>query len=63
MKEGENEEGVDVNIEIPSKILQDVLDDSRKRKADDSIDCRNRKVRISSHSRHCDARRPLVKIL
>ncbi|KAK3371034.1 hypothetical protein B0T24DRAFT_304724 [Lasiosphaeria ovina] len=55
MKEGENEEEVDVNIEVPSKILQDVLDDSRKRKADDSIDCRNCKVRVSSHGKHCRA--------
>ncbi|KAK2061324.1 hypothetical protein LY76DRAFT_614430 [Colletotrichum caudatum] len=39
MKEGENEEEVDVNIEIPSKILGDILNDSRKRKAEDSADC------------------------
>lgn len=55
MKEGENEEEVDVNIEIPSKLLQDVLDNSRKRKADDSIDYRNCKVRVSSHDRHYNA--------
>ncbi len=53
MKEGENKEKIDVNIEIPSKILQDVLDNSRKRKADASIDCRNCKVRVLSDGRHC----------
>ncbi|KAK1973983.1 hypothetical protein LZ30DRAFT_765014 [Colletotrichum cereale] len=40
MKEGENEEEVDVNIEISSKILGDILNDSRKRKAEDSVDRR-----------------------
>ncbi|KAK3376316.1 hypothetical protein B0T24DRAFT_217899 [Lasiosphaeria ovina] len=45
LKEGEREEDFDVNIEIPSKILKDVLDDNRKRKADDSIDYRNWKAR------------------
>jgi hypothetical protein len=34
MKEGEKEEDVDVDIEIPSNILKNVLDNSRKRKAD-----------------------------
>ncbi|KAK2022207.1 hypothetical protein LX32DRAFT_508560, partial [Colletotrichum zoysiae] len=51
MKEGENEEEVDINIEIPSKILGDVLNDSRKRKAEDSVDCRSCKVHASSHGR------------
>ncbi|KAK3899187.1 hypothetical protein C8A05DRAFT_46676 [Staphylotrichum tortipilum] len=37
MKEGEKEE-IDIDIEIPPKILQDVLDDSRKQQADSS-DC------------------------
>ncbi|RYP11599.1 hypothetical protein DL765_007699 [Monosporascus sp. GIB2] len=55
MKEGEKEEEVDVNIEIPPKILKDVLDDSRKRKAEDSIDCRNCKAHVSAHGRHRDA--------
>lgn len=40
MKEGEKEEEVDINIEISPGILKDVLDDSCKRKAEDSIDCR-----------------------
>jgi hypothetical protein len=48
MKEGEEEEEVDVNIEIPPKIIKEVLDYSRKRKAEDSIDCRNCKA----HGRH-----------
>ena len=40
MKDGETEETVDVDIEIPPHILQSVLDNSRKRKADSSTDCR-----------------------
>ncbi|KAF6785557.1 hypothetical protein CSOJ01_15571 [Colletotrichum sojae] len=40
MKEGEEEDDVDVNFEIPSRILGDTLSNSRKRKAEDSIDCR-----------------------
>jgi len=48
MKEGEKEDEIDVNIEILPKILKDVLDHSRKRKAEDSINCRNCKA----HSRH-----------
>ncbi|KAH6623189.1 hypothetical protein F5144DRAFT_623218 [Chaetomium tenue] len=55
MEEGEKEEDVDVNIEIPPQILKDVLDDSRKRKAEDSIGCRNCKTRVSAHGRHHDA--------
>ncbi|KAK1480547.1 hypothetical protein CCUS01_16205 [Colletotrichum cuscutae] len=54
MKEGENEEEVDVNIEIPSRILGDILNNSQKRKAEDS-DCRGCKVHASSHGRHRDA--------
>ena len=54
MKEGEKEEEVDVNIEIPPKILKDVLDDSRKRKAEDSIDCRNCKAHVSANGRYRD---------
>jgi hypothetical protein len=38
IEEGEGEEDVDINIEIPANILKDVLDNSRKRKADGSID-------------------------
>lgn len=40
IKEEEKEDDVNVNIEIPPKILQDIMDNSRKRKADGSIDCR-----------------------
>jgi hypothetical protein len=47
MKEGEKEEDIDVNIEIPPNILKAVLDNSRKRKADCSIDCRHCKVHVS----------------
>lgn len=36
-KEGETEEDVEVNIEIPSNILKHVLDNRRKRKADGLI--------------------------
>ncbi|KAF6808440.1 hypothetical protein CPLU01_15673 [Colletotrichum plurivorum] len=39
-------------IEIPSTILRDVLDDSRKRKAEDAIDCRSCKAHVSAHGRH-----------
>ncbi|KAJ0335178.1 hypothetical protein COL154_013770 [Colletotrichum chrysophilum] len=48
IKEGETEEDVDVNIEIPSKILGDILNDSRKRKAEDPLDCRTCKAHTSS---------------
>ena len=34
MKEGENEEDVDKNIDIPHSIVKDILDNSRKLKAD-----------------------------
>jgi len=47
MKEGETEEDVDINIEIPPHILKDVLDNShnsRKRKADGSLDYRHCEV-------------------
>jgi hypothetical protein len=44
MKEGEKEEDVDINIEMPPSIVKDILDNSRKRKADGSIDCRPCKV-------------------
>ncbi|WYZ38365.1 hypothetical protein EsH8_III_000279 [Colletotrichum jinshuiense] len=50
MREGDNEDEVDVNIEIPSKILGNILNDSRKRKAEDSVDCRSCKAR----GRYCD---------
>ena len=54
MKKGEKEEDVDVNIEIPPNILKNILDNSRKRKADGSIDCRHCKVHASAHSRCYD---------
>ncbi|CAG9955928.1 unnamed protein product [Clonostachys rosea f. rosea IK726] len=52
MKDGENEDEVEVNIEIPPKILQDIMDNSRKRKADSSIDCRLPKSITSIHCGH-----------
>ncbi|KAL0933509.1 uncharacterized protein CTRU02_212472 [Colletotrichum truncatum] len=55
MKEGEKEEEVDVNIEIPSKILGDILNNSRKRKAEDSDGCRGCKAHASSHGRLRDS--------
>ena len=54
MKEGEKEEDVDVNVEIPPNILKSVLDNSRKRKADSSNDYRHCKVHVSAHGRCCD---------
>jgi hypothetical protein len=47
MREGETEEDVDVSVEIPPNILKNVLDNSnnsRKRKADGSLDCRHCEV-------------------
>ena len=46
MKEGETEEDVNVDIEIPPHILRNILDNSRKRKADNSSDCRHCKVHV-----------------
>src|SRR6266536_2680196 len=51
MKEVEREENVNINMEIPPNILKDVLDNSRKRKADGSIDCRQCKAHV--YSRYC----------
>ena len=50
MEEGETEEDVDVSVEIPPHILKNVLDNSRKRKADDSIDCRHCKAHASAET-------------
>jgi hypothetical protein len=50
MNEGETEEDVDINIEIPPSILKNILDNSCKRKADGAVDCRHCKVHVSSHS-------------
>jgi len=47
MEEGETEETVKVDIEIPPHILRNILDNSRKRKADSSSDCRHCKVHVS----------------
>lgn len=45
MKEGETEENVDVDIEIPPHILTHIMDNSRKRKAEDKLTgCRHFKV-------------------
>lgn len=55
MKEREREEEADVTIEIPPRILKGVLDNSYKRKAEDSIGCRNYKTHISAYSRYQDA--------
>ncbi|KZL76116.1 hypothetical protein CI238_13443 [Colletotrichum incanum] len=49
MKEEENEEEVNVNIEILSRILSDILNDSRKQKAEDSVYCYSCKGHASSH--------------
>lgn len=54
MQEGEKEEEVDVGIEIPPNIIEDVLDDSRKRKTDSTVGCRHCKTHISAHCQHCD---------
>jgi hypothetical protein len=47
MEDGETEEDVNIDIEIPSNILKNILDNSRKRKADSSTDCRHCKVYVS----------------
>jgi len=54
MKEGEIEEDVEVNIEIPPHIINNILENNRKRKADGSIDYRQCKAHTSSHNRCCD---------
>lgn len=55
MKEGEKEEEVEVEIEIPPTILKDVLDDSRKRKADEANDLRSCKSHVLANGKYCDA--------
>ena len=47
MKEGETEKDVDINIKIPPNILKNILDNSRKRKADSPINYRHCKVYVS----------------
>jgi hypothetical protein len=54
MNEGETEEDVDVNTKILPNILKNILDNSRKRKADSSIDCYYCKVYVSAYSKCCD---------
>ncbi|PVH69355.1 hypothetical protein DL98DRAFT_578389 [Cadophora sp. DSE1049] len=54
MKEGETKEDVDVRIEIPPHIIKNILDNNRKRKADDSFDRRQCKAHASSYNRCCD---------
>jgi hypothetical protein len=56
MKERETEEDVDVGIDIPPRILKNVLDNNRKRKADGLTDCHHCKTHVSAHSRSCDTR-------
>ncbi|OCK74576.1 hypothetical protein K432DRAFT_437915 [Lepidopterella palustris CBS 459.81] len=46
IKEGEIEGDVNVDIEIPPHILRNILDNSRKRKADNPSNCRCCKVHI-----------------
>jgi hypothetical protein len=54
MKEGEEEEDVDVNIEILPNILKNVLDNSYKWKVDSSIDYHYCKVYILAYSKCYD---------
>lgn len=55
MKGGETEEDVDINVEILSNILKNVLDNSCKRKLDGVIDCYYCKAYVLASSRGCDA--------
>jgi len=52
IKEKEKEEEVDVNIEISFKILKNVLDDTRKRKIENSIDYYNYKAHVLVYNGH-----------
>lgn len=54
MQEGEKKEEVNVGIEVPPNIIQDVLDDSRERKTDSAVSCRHCKTHISAHCQHCN---------
>jgi hypothetical protein len=49
MKEEENEEDVNINIEMLPSIIKDILDNSCKRKANGSIDYRPCKVHASAY--------------
>jgi hypothetical protein len=44
MKEGETEDDVNVDIKVPPYILRNILDNSRKWKADNTSNCRYCKV-------------------
>ncbi|KAI4599592.1 hypothetical protein KJ359_001689 [Pestalotiopsis sp. 9143b] len=52
MKEGETEADIDVAVDIPPRILQDVLNESRKRKAAAPESCRPCKIHTSLHTSH-----------
>ncbi|KAH6653417.1 hypothetical protein BKA67DRAFT_660042 [Truncatella angustata] len=54
MKEGEKEEDIDVGVEIPAKIRDNVLAKSRKRKADRAPgNCRHNKTHVSNQCGSC----------
>jgi hypothetical protein len=42
-----------VSVKIPPNILKNVLDNSYKRKADGSIDCRYDKAHVSTYNIKC----------
>jgi hypothetical protein len=54
MKEGEKEEDIDIDIEMPHSIINDILDNSYKWKANGSIDCRPYKLYTPAHRRYYD---------
>lgn len=54
MKEGEKEDNIQINIELPPNILRDVLDDSRKRKAENAINYRSYKTRALAKGKDRD---------
>jgi hypothetical protein len=56
IKEGETEEDVNVNIKIPPSILKNVLDNSRKWKADGLTNYRHYKTHVLAYSKGCDTR-------
>jgi hypothetical protein len=57
MKEGEKEEDVDINIEMPPSIIKDVLDNSRKRKAGCESGCNRSVPRVKHYSEASEGRR------
>ncbi|KAJ3569921.1 hypothetical protein NPX13_g5910 [Xylaria arbuscula] len=53
MKDGEKEDEVDIDIEIPPGIIQDVLAESQKRKAESDLgSSRSNKTHVSDHCKH-----------